>query len=497
MSAGIEGLVTRLAKVVDIPSAEDFIGELRRHQRSCGNHSSALNDSIALLAEATVLPGLSMRATYLLAALPAPGGSVNEALLRLFRGWTTRCEDEPPEDPVLIQRLVEEVMRRVASTRLESKQLKMISKLIELHLSLAPMRDISVEETPAMDLVRALLAAGEHHGALQLYRVLMSRSSVLDHRTSLCEFFLDAEDYRCFRDTCLLSDGSSTKGDFIDFLVPVLERCIARGSKQSLEAAADVGAVFGLSEFAGQARRALRQLKVRGLVKTGKWQMALRMCLYDDSAKRLLFDSLLAERLFLEASEVRTQLRMETLVEPVPETSLRLQALFNAAEYLSLPAGVDVVLVESEDSLQQAAQRILGGDDSSDTDQPPTRHISQRIFALDCEWRPGSEQASILQVACLERVFLFDLWHLSRDASTIEHVNRLLSALFNSPHLIKLGFAFNENDLRLLRNSHNGSFTFASTLTSFVEMSKTNLNSLITPFQLACNGVSVSLSSLW
>lgn len=127
--------------------------------------------------------------------------------------------------------------------------------------------------------------------------------------------------------------------------------------------------------------------------------------------------------------------------------------------YYTLPEGVSVHFVDSSETLAHAREILL---ESADV----------HVVGLDVEWKPFStgnvpNKCSLLQIACVSAVFLFDLmvmeqWeelgcNTSRQTSNIDCLSTQFSAftekLFTSDNIVKLGFGF-ATDLHRLQSSY-------------------------------------------
>merc|ERR1712079_19715 len=72
--------------------------------------------------------------------------------------------------------------------------------------------------------------------------------------------------------------------------------------------------------------------------------------------------------------------------------------------------------------------------------------LAATVIGLDAEWPPGSGDATLLQLATREEVFLWDLQQL--DPTT---ASQALSQIFMSPGILKLGLSFSQGDWSRLR----------------------------------------------
>ena len=79
----------------------------------------------------------------------------------------------------------------------------------------------------------------------------------------------------------------------------------------------------------------------------------------------------------------------------------------------------------------------------------------------------GVPECSILQIACADRVFIFDMRVLSpypfrqtkkKDAQLSELARRSLFQLFNDPNIVKIGWDFDKADLQVLQAASQGYF---------------------------------------
>ena len=132
-----------------------------------------------------------------------------------------------------------------------------------------------------------------------------------------------------------------------------------------------------------------------------------------------------------------------------------------------------VTVVDSCITLDMAAADILGSAASAGGDPHPLQFLG-----VDSEWEfslnTGPQNtnskyftsgASLLQVATLRHTWLFDMTALGRnakgrgDAPHTVQAKELLSAIFASPHLIKVGWAFDKSDTNMLRSSAGGRFS--------------------------------------
>ncbi|KAK0395732.1 hypothetical protein QR680_001403 [Steinernema hermaphroditum] len=122
---------------------------------------------------------------------------------------------------------------------------------------------------------------------------------------------------------------------------------------------------------------------------------------------------------------------------------------FGDAELLSLPPRVEVIVVDrnARGSLVKAFRSF---EEAALSDFP--------FAGVDAEWTAylPDARASVLQVALADVIYIFDLDSLSRDQN-----ERLFKALFGNEKLIKVGFQFNEDLLKLRKVSPKVEFLYA------------------------------------
>ncbi|KAG7401313.1 Exonuclease mut-7 [Phytophthora boehmeriae] len=106
-------------------------------------------------------------------------------------------------------------------------------------------------------------------------------------------------------------------------------------------------------------------------------------------------------------------------------------------EYLKISLAPDhIVVVANDEALSLASETLM--------------HDNVKRLGLDAEWRPDSRgtvpsKCSILQVACQEYVFIFDLVEMA-----IGDLEELFAHLFSSESIAKLGFGL-DGDIKRLR----------------------------------------------
>ncbi|KAI6184034.1 hypothetical protein M3Y97_00552800 [Aphelenchoides bicaudatus] len=110
-------------------------------------------------------------------------------------------------------------------------------------------------------------------------------------------------------------------------------------------------------------------------------------------------------------------------------------------EYLSIPAGVDIYVIDKSTKLAFIEHHLRQCSESD-----------YAIIGLDSEWSPYlmSSRATILQIALHNVIFILDL-----DSIDQNDVTRFVNRLFADPKIIKLGFGFGEDLLQLRKKLPN------------------------------------------
>jgi hypothetical protein len=229
-----------------------------------------------------------------------------------------------------------------------------------------------------------------------------------------------------------------------------------------------------------------KRYKVISFVKKNKWQLALQIA--DSLPIQIdLYNYLREMCMYKESNVVYLKFNLQRYPDSViPTTSLELKEQINILNttYLLLKVpNNNIIIVDSISKIIQAAQ-LLGLENCLNNDENNDYFINNenqpKIYVgLDAEWKANMNPkipiggASILQVAILSHVFIFDLNTLGSESSLVNinkkndkdnktiiiYTNRLLSTLFQSEHIIKVGWGFNNSDISMLRISANGKFS--------------------------------------
>lgn len=128
------------------------------------------------------------------------------------------------------------------------------------------------------------------------------------------------------------------------------------------------------------------------------------------------------------------------------------------ADYLDLPQDVTIMIINNDNQIDFDVESIL---------------ISSNLIAIDVEWRPFSSSSlankcSLLQIACMTNIFLFDLMSLEKkwmdnecnddiDDDYCPNFRNLMKSLFTSNNIIKLGFGLSGDFNRLSASFPNSS----------------------------------------
>uniref|UniRef100_A0A7S4D4X0 3'-5' exonuclease domain-containing protein n=1 Tax=Heterosigma akashiwo TaxID=2829 RepID=A0A7S4D4X0_HETAK len=93
---------------------------------------------------------------------------------------------------------------------------------------------------------------------------------------------------------------------------------------------------------------------------------------------------------------------------------------------------------------------------------------------LDAEWRPFSNEqkptkCALLQVASRTHIFLLDLLGLEEEEDSSKKLDCLLSWLFSSPEILKLGYGF-QGDVERLRWSYPGKNCYFCRIANFFDL---------------------------
>uniref|UniRef100_A0A1I7YDI7 3'-5' exonuclease domain-containing protein n=1 Tax=Steinernema glaseri TaxID=37863 RepID=A0A1I7YDI7_9BILA len=112
---------------------------------------------------------------------------------------------------------------------------------------------------------------------------------------------------------------------------------------------------------------------------------------------------------------------------------------FEEPNVLTLPRNVDVTIVDGIDALHEAFRAF---EKAAASDFP--------FVGVDAEWTAyhPDARASVLQVALADQVYIFDLDTLPREQNA-----KIFKALFGNEKLIKVGFQFNEDLMKLRKVS--------------------------------------------
>eukprot|EP00041_Stephanoeca_diplocostata_P035465 m.1253231 g.1253231 ORF g.1253231 m.1253231 type:complete len:1429 (+) comp24704_c1_seq14:245-4531(+) len=238
------------------------------------------------------------------------------------------------------------------------------------------------------------------------------------------------------------------------------------------------------AKFPGLERQAF-QSRLRVLIRKGNAHLAGTMC----GAKKQHHEFLLTELIRLghlqQAREIKDIFVAQHPESPakdidVPESQSGsvVPSAANTALFLPLSLPMDRVhFVDDTARLQAFADDMhrLVSMVPGTTASPPA------VVGLDVEWKPTlsshhKTKASIFQLATRENVYVLDLLKLGSaetkpagsaqvgDSTAESHVallNRTITALFSSEHVIKLGVGFSQ-DLKMLASSYPGVIGFTS-----------------------------------
>lgn len=144
--------------------------------------------------------------------------------------------------------------------------------------------------------------------------------------------------------------------------------------------------------------------------------------------------------------------------------------------WFNLAPGRGITLVDGYESLRSFNEFMYGSSrrKAGKKKREATVVPSVRYVGIDAEWpafsgmhNKGVTECSILQIACADRVFVFDMRVLSpypfrqmkkKDAQLSELARRSLFQLFNDPNIVKVGWDFNKADLQVLQAASQGYF---------------------------------------
>ena len=230
----------------------------------------------------------------------------------------------------------------------------------------------------------------------------------------------------------------------------------------SLKAALSIANEFKIFQLRREIKVTLTKHRIHQFASKGKWHLASQIC-ETSSLQVELFHLLTRLGMYSEASCIFDQFNLEAQsVAPVSQDKLAQQEAEEKAKYLQLPPSVKVVTVDSLSSIAEAAN-ILGFETLPQGGFTTRRRSGAVQFvAVDSEWpasvRPSEQQeeqgATLLQIATEDHVLLFDFVALqTTDAETQQDGVNLLTALFHSQSVVKVGWSFNESDLSMLRRS--------------------------------------------
>lgn len=346
--------------------------------------------------------------------------------------------------------------------------------------------------------IRQLCAYQDFTGAIRLAETL--KDHVLpEHIPEITKTLLSAGAWEPLKSYLLDLPRDSHQ----ELVLKTIEKLMSIGEKTPLAVAVDVATHHRLGkDIRFEVQELLAKKKISAIVKSYKWQVAMKYCERNEQRKVFLFEFLLAEGLFHEAALARTQLNMQNIVPPVDQKSLDAQKGKNQLDYLQFPAAaVPILLVDSVATVWAAARLLQVAGDTRVFLDPATLPESHRVIGLDAEWGgdhrkyryPAEESASILQVASVAGVCIFDMFRLKANREAARLANQLLSLLFSSAAIIKLGFAFGDADIKMLSKVHP-LFNFTATVRSLIEMTSLQLKGIAAPFP--CAGFSGSLGAL-
>lgn len=165
-----------------------------------------------------------------------------------------------------------------------------------------------------------------------------------------------------------------------------------------------------------------------------------------------MFDVCKAE-LYVEAKSIFDKYHLKGHVTPVSEDAVQEQLRKQRNDFLSLAIPLEqVILVQDAASLSIASIGLLDADVTISA--PVAVSTIYRYVGVDAEWRavmsakgkPSTQGASILQISTPQHVYIFDFKLLASSELLIESTIRVLSAVFSSEYIIKVGWGFGHND---------------------------------------------------
>ncbi|KAL2631028.1 hypothetical protein R1flu_015714 [Riccia fluitans] len=184
-----------------------------------------------------------------------------------------------------------------------------------------------------------------------------------------------------------------------------------------------------------------KQSSLRKLAGRGLWDVAESIALTDPGLQEYLVALAIEEGDTAQVAELCERFQMEQL----PSCSVIINSSVNN-DYIKLSDVMPtdkVCWVDSIESLASAKEHFRFAD----------------MVGLDSEWKAnhikGSQEnkVSILQLATVECVFIFDMLHLSGQLPAA--LDDCLKLVFHAPNMLKLGYAVN-NDLERLVHSYQG-----------------------------------------
>jgi uncharacterized protein with PIN domain/prolyl-tRNA editing enzyme YbaK/EbsC (Cys-tRNA(Pro) deacylase) len=209
---------------------------------------------------------------------------------------------------------------------------------------------------------------------------------------------------------------------------------------------------FHLQAAFPDAELLFRGQKMGKLLRKGYVEMAAAECAPFPELRIKLVNCLMHEGQVALALEYRDRFELQQMI-PIEQATLDRQLSHFRSTYLQLPFPLaNVLFVDSESRLAEAARILLA---------PPEDPDLVHVVGLDAEWRPTSEggkdsPVSILQLSTRTHAVILDIMNLASSA-----YSDLLTALFTSRSIFKVGFSFS-GDLKKLRASQPNATCFTS-----------------------------------
>lgn len=265
----------------------------------------------------------------------------------------------------------------------------------------------------------------------------------------------------------------------------IAHRLVSEPDTLALQTAMSLTQYCNLPQLKESIRNAIFRHRIAQFAKKGRWTLAGQICTTRGQQIEL-YDYLRNSSMHAEAACVYEEFQLGygdssgLTVAPVSTSAIAAQEEHERTTYLQLPiASHDILMVNGLSSVLLAAGGLgfKADFDSARASYSFRRENESREFVgVDSEWRAemrrsgdsGAEQdgAALLQIAVRNKVYLFDLTALAdrldgTGRTTATTTRTLLTSLFQSPSIVKVGFSFGPSDLHMLRLAGSGAFAAA------------------------------------